>query len=65
MNLKLNISSPFRPSFGADALHEQHTVKQTYKNVFINVKAYFTNVFDKLIEGGKDYEELLPSAVAR
>lgn len=29
------------------------------------VKEYFTYVFSRLIEGEKDYEKLLPSAVAR
>lgn len=42
-----------------------HTLIETCKNVGINVKEYFTYVFSRLIEGEKDYEKLLPSAVAR
>ena len=42
-----------------------HTLIETCKNVGLNVKEYFTYVFSKLIEGEKDYEKLLPSAVAR
>ena len=38
---------------------------ETCKNVGLNVKEYFTYVFSRLIEGEKDYEKLLPSAVAR
>lgn len=29
------------------------------------MKEYFTYVFSRLIEGEKDYEKLLPSAVAQ
>lgn len=42
-----------------------HTLIETCKNVGLNVKEYFTYVFSILIEGEKDYEKLLPSAVAR
>ena len=42
-----------------------HTLIETCKNVGLNVKKYFTYVFSRLIEGEKDYEKLLPSAVAR
>ena len=42
-----------------------HTLIETCKNVGLNVKEYFTYVFSRLIEGEKDYEKLLPSAVAR
>lgn len=42
-----------------------HPLIETCKNVGLNVKGYFTYVFTKLIEGEKDYEKLLPSAVAR
>ena len=41
-----------------------HTLIETCKNVGLNVKEYFTYVFRKLIEGEKDYEKLLPGAVA-
>lgn len=41
-----------------------HTLIETCKNVGLNVKDYFTHVFRCLIEGEKDYEKLLPSAVA-
>ena len=42
-----------------------NTLIETCKNVGLNVKEYFTYVFSRLIEGEKDYEKLLPSAVAR
>ena len=42
-----------------------HTLIETCKNVGLKVKEYFTYVFSRLIEGKKDYENLLPSAVAR
>lgn len=42
-----------------------HTLIDTCKNVGLNVKKYFTYVFSRFIEGEKDYEKLLPSAVAR
>lgn len=42
-----------------------HTLIETCKNVGLNVKEYFAYVFSRLIEGEKDYEKLLPSAVAR
>ena len=42
-----------------------HTLIETCKNVGLNVKKYFTYVFSRLIDGEKDYEKLLPSAVAR
>ena len=42
-----------------------HTLIETCKNVGLNVKEYFTYVFSRLIEGEKDYEKLLPSAVAQ
>ena len=42
-----------------------HALIETCKNVGLNVKEYFTYVFSRLIEGEKDYEKLLPSAVAR
>ena len=42
-----------------------HTLIETCKNVGLNVKKYFTYVFSRVIEGEKDYEKLLPSAVAR
>ena len=38
---------------------------ETYKNVGFNVKEYFTYVFSRNIEGEKDYEKLIPRAVAR
>lgn len=41
-----------------------HTLIETCKNVGLNVKEYFVHVFSKLIEGEKDYEKLLPCAVA-
>ena len=41
-----------------------HTLIETCKNVGLNVKEYFEYVFRRLIEGEKDYEKLLPSAVA-
>ena len=41
-----------------------HTLIEACKNVGLNVKEYFIYVFCKLIEGEKDYEKLLPSAVA-
>ena len=41
-----------------------HTLIETCKNIGLNVKEYFVHVFSKLIEGEKDYEKLLPSAVA-
>ena len=41
-----------------------HTVIETCKNVGLKVKEYFTYVFSSLIEDEKDYEKLLPSAVA-
>lgn len=41
-----------------------HTLIETCKNVSLNVKEYFMVVFRKLIEGEKDYEKLLPGAVA-
>ena len=42
-----------------------HTLIETCKNVSLNVKEYFAYVFSRLIEGEKDYEKLLPSAVVR
>ena len=42
-----------------------HTLIETCKNVGLNVKEYFAYVFCSLIEDEKDYEKLLPSAVAR
>ena len=42
-----------------------HTLIETCKNVGLNVKEYFPYVFSRLIEGEKDYEKLLPSAVAQ
>lgn len=42
-----------------------HTLIEICKNVGLNVKEYFIYVFCRLIEGEKDYEKLLPSAVAR
>lgn len=42
-----------------------HTLIETCKNVGLNVKEYFAYVFSRLIEGEKDYEKFLPSAVAR
>lgn len=42
-----------------------HTLIETCKNVGLNVKENFIYVFSRLIEGEKDYEKLLPSAVAR
>ena len=42
-----------------------HTLIETCKNVGLNVKEYFPYVFGRLIEGEKDYEKLLPSAVAQ
>ena len=41
-----------------------HTLIETCKNVGGNVKEYFEYLFRSLIEGEKDYEKLLPSAVA-
>ena len=41
-----------------------HTLNETYKNLGLNVKEYFTYVFRRLIEGEKDYAKLLPNAVA-
>ena len=40
------------------------TLIETCKNVGLNVKAYFTYVFRRLMEGEKDYVKLIPSAVA-
>lgn len=42
-----------------------HMLIETCKNVGLNVKEYFTYVFSRIIEGEKDYEKLLPNAVAR
>ena len=42
-----------------------HALIETCKNVGLNVKEYFTYIFSSLIEDEKDYEKLLPSAVAR
>ena len=44
---------------------EYHALIETCKNVGLNVKEYFAYVFSRLIEGEKDYEKLLPCAVAR
>ena len=41
-----------------------HALIETCKNVGLNVKVYFTYIFSSLIEDEKDYEKLLPSAVA-
>ena len=41
-----------------------HTLNETYKNLGLNVKEYFTYVFRRLIEGENDYAKLLPNAVA-
>ena len=50
---------------GIESALKYHTLIDTCKNVGLNVKEYFTYVFSRLIEGEKDYEKLLPSAVAR
>lgn len=42
-----------------------HTFIETCKNVGLKVKEYFAYVFSRLIDGEKDYEKRLPSAVAR
>ena len=50
---------------GMKSALKYHTFIETCKNVGLNVKEYFIYVFSRLIEGEKDYEKLLPSAVAR
>ena len=55
----------FSSKDGIESALKYHTLIQTCKNVGLNVREYFTYVFRKLIEGEKDYEMLLPSAVAR
>ena len=44
---------------------QYHTLIETCKNVGLNVKEYFAYVFSRLIEGEKDYEKFLTSAVSR
>ena len=55
----------FSSEDGIESALKYHTLIETCKNVGLNVKEYFTYVFGRLIEGEKDYEKLLPSAVAR
>ena len=55
----------FSSEDGIESALKYHTLIETCKNVGLNVKEYFTYVFSRLIEGEKDYEKLLPSAVAR
>lgn len=55
----------FSSEDGIESALKYYTLIETCKNVGLNVKEYFTYVFTKLIEGEKDYEMLLPSAVAR
>ena len=55
----------FSSEDGIELALKYHTLIETCKNVGLNVKEYFTYVFSKLIEGEKDYEKLLPSAVAQ
>ena len=54
----------FSSEDGIKSALKYHTLIETCKNVGLNVKEYFTYVFRKLIEGEKDYEKLLPGAVA-
>ena len=55
----------FSSEDGIESALKYHTLIETCKNVGLNVKEYFAYVFSRLIEGEKDYEKLLPSAVAR
>ncbi len=55
----------FSSEDGIESALKYHTLIETCKNVGLNVKESFTYVFSRLIEGEKDYEKLLPSAVAR
>ena len=55
----------FSSEDGIESALKYHTLIETCKNVGLNVKEYFIYVFSKLIEGEKDYEKFLPSAVAR
>lgn len=54
----------FSSEDGIKSALKYHALIETCKNVGLNVKEYFTYVFRKLIEGEKDYEKLLPGAVA-
>lgn len=54
----------FSSEDGIKSALKYHTLIETCKNVGLNVKEYFTYVFRKLIEGEKDYEKLLPGAIA-
>lgn len=54
----------FSSEDGIKSALKYHMLIETCKNVGLNVKEYFTYVFRKLIEGEKDYEKLLPGAVA-
>ena len=55
----------FSSEDGIESALRYHTLLETCKNVGLNVKEYFAYVFCSLIEDEKDYEKLLPSAVAR
>ena len=63
--MKRKNSLLFHSEGGIESALQYHTLIETRKNVGLNVKEYFAYVFSRLIEGEKDYEKLLPCAVAR
>ena len=63
LNNRMNRSN--QETYCSKSLKQSNRSKiETCKNVGLNVKAYFTYVFRKLIEGEKDYEKLLSGTVA-